>query len=93
MAGPSKVLVLWQDHKVANRDIRRACQHEKKRVNDIVVAQAAMRLNPTLDLLRICQAPKLVQDYPRRERANPHIVLGDLAPHAMNKRLDRMLGH
>jgi hypothetical protein len=56
----SKILTLRQNHEVANRDMRRPGEHEKKRVNDVVVAQAAMRGDPTLDLFRIGQAPKLV---------------------------------
>ena len=52
-AGPSKVLALRQNDEVANCDIRRARQHEVKGVDDVVVAQAAMGLNPTLNLRRI----------------------------------------
>src|SRR5579872_3582497 len=88
----SKVLALRQNDKVANRDMPRARQHEKKRVNDVVITQAAMRRDPTLDLMPIGQAPKLVQDHPRRQRAYAHIMLGDLPAHAMNERLHRMLG-
>src|ERR1700722_9094023 len=56
----SKILALRQNDEVANRDMRRPGEHEEKRVNDVVVAQAAMRGDPTLDLFRIGQAPKLV---------------------------------
>jgi hypothetical protein len=64
----------------------------KKRVNHIVVAQAAMGGDPPVDLVRIGQAPKLVQDHSRRQRSHAHVVLGDLSAHAMNERLHRMLG-
>src|SRR3984957_19951593 len=56
----SKLLALRQNDEVANRDMRRSGEHEKKRVNDVVVAQAAMRGDPTLDFFRIGQAPKLL---------------------------------
>ena len=72
--------------------MRRARQHEEKRVDDVVVTQAAMRRDPALDLMGIRQAPKLVQHHSRRERADPHIVPGDLPPDAMNERLDGVFG-
>src|ERR1700727_1999490 len=49
----SKILALWQNDEVANRDMRRSREHEKKRVDDGVVTQAAMRGDPTLDFFRI----------------------------------------
>lgn len=83
----SRLLALRQNHEVANRHMRRTGQHEEKRLNDVVVAQAAMRRDPTIDLFRFGQASKLVQNHPRRQRAYAHIVLGDLPAHAMNERL------
>jgi hypothetical protein len=44
--------------------MRRPGEHEKKRVNDVVVAQPAMRGDPTLDLFRIGQAPSSFKTIP-----------------------------
>lgn len=51
-----------------------------------------MRLNPTVDLVLIGQAQKLVQNHSARHRSHAHIVFGDLPAHAMHKGLHRVLG-
>jgi hypothetical protein len=53
------------------------CQHEKKRVNHIVVAQAAMGGDPAVDLVRIGHSPSPCGDtQPRDFAAEPGPLKG-----------------
>ena len=87
----SKVLALRQNHQVADRDMRRARQHEEKRVDDVVVRKppcAATRRSISWGSVRpqARSAP-----FPARARRSAHCAC-DLPADAVNERLDGVFG-
>ena len=86
-----EILILRQHDQIANRDVRRSRQHEQQSFRHVFRAQAGMRRDPTFDLLRLRQSPKLVQHRAGRQRADPDIVRRNLSSDAVHERLNRVL--